>query len=149
MPEGPWHLVLSKTIYHGPTMLMDVLDRAKFQGPFGIDHVLWTKCLRDFLDWTKCPLTIWGHLNNTDSWGLPEEFTKYMSLLTVFSLFPSPWWPGYISTFNWRPPFLVLHIYLWHQLIVTPGYVPILSEVTQLRPQMFDSLGFFLFLRSC
>ena len=53
MPKGAWYLVLSKTTWHGPKMLMDILDRKKFQGSFGLNqNVSSTKRL---MDRTKCP----------------------------------------------------------------------------------------------
>ena len=44
-------------------MLMDALDKTKFQGHFGVDQmhcgpsILWTKYLMDVLDRIKCLLT--------------------------------------------------------------------------------------------
>ena len=34
-----WHFVLTKTTSHEPNMPMDILDRIKFQGPFGMDQM--------------------------------------------------------------------------------------------------------------
>ena len=42
MPKAPQYLVLPKTIQHEPDMF--ILDKTKFQGPFGI-----AKCLTDTL----------------------------------------------------------------------------------------------------
>ena len=32
------YFVLSKTICHGPSVVMDILNRTKFQGALGVDH---------------------------------------------------------------------------------------------------------------
>ena len=47
MPKGLWYLILSKTIWHGPNMLMDILDRTKCV-------LVWTM---DIWDRMKCLLT--------------------------------------------------------------------------------------------
>ena len=39
MSKGTWYLILSKTIWHRPNMLMEVLERTKFQGHFGKDQM--------------------------------------------------------------------------------------------------------------
>lgn len=31
--------ICSKTIWHGPDILMDILDKIKFQGPFGLNQM--------------------------------------------------------------------------------------------------------------
>ena len=50
-PKGPQYLVLSKIIWHGPNMLMDILDRTKCQ-----DLLASTKYLMEVLGRTKCLL---------------------------------------------------------------------------------------------
>ena len=46
-PKGSWNLVLSKTIWHGPNMLKDVLDRTECQGPFGVDQMSYERFGQD------------------------------------------------------------------------------------------------------
>ena len=41
MPKGSWYLDLSKTIWLGPNMLISLLDRTKFPGPFGVDWMFY------------------------------------------------------------------------------------------------------------
>lgn len=39
MSKGTWYLILSKTIWHRPNILMEVLERTKFQGHFGMGQM--------------------------------------------------------------------------------------------------------------
>ena len=39
MPKGPWYLVLSRTIWHGPNTLMDILENTKCQGSFAMNQI--------------------------------------------------------------------------------------------------------------
>lgn len=59
-PKAPWELILSKTIFHGRNMLMYIWDRTKCQ-----DILVWTTCLMDMLNRTKCPARILTHCHVT------------------------------------------------------------------------------------
>lgn len=39
MPKGPWYLVLSRTIWHGPNTLMDILENTKCHGSFAMNQI--------------------------------------------------------------------------------------------------------------
>jgi len=41
MPKGSWYLILSKTIWLGPNILIGLLGRTKFPGPFGVDWMFY------------------------------------------------------------------------------------------------------------
>lgn len=59
-----------QTIWHGPNMLMDVLDRTKLQG-----LLAWTKCFKDVLNRTKRLLAILGVIYG---WAEREGDVKYI-----------------------------------------------------------------------
>ena len=82
IPKGPWCLILSKTIWHGPNTLMDILNRATYQGSFGNGpNVLWPFWIGpNVLQLVKGPKTIFSDYHWRKTYGKKSSYTVCVQL---------------------------------------------------------------------